>query len=48
MQSREDGVYWMMYMAHTQDLYLRGLHILGLVSVEVLKLIPEVVRGNYV
>lgn len=46
MQSSEGGVYWMMYMAHIQELYLRGLPILGLVSVEVLELIPEVVRGN--
>lgn len=48
MQSREDGVYWMTYMAHTQELYFRGLHILRLVSEEVLELIPEVVRGNYI
>lgn len=41
MQSRENGVYWM-DMAHRQELYLRGLPILGLVSVEVLELIPEV------
>lgn len=39
MQSRQDGVYWIMYMAHL-ELYLRGSHILELVSVEVLKLIP--------
>lgn len=48
MQSSEDGVGWMMYMAHMQELYHRGLPILGLISVEVLELIPEIVRGNYI
>lgn len=39
MQSRQDGVYWIMYMAHL-ELYIWGSHVLELVSVEVLKLIP--------